>query len=90
MTTAPITGPDTLRAAANRLRQQPNDALRLALSWWLYRTAGQWDTLRLAAADVLDVTDPKQANAASILNRGPYDVGEAMAVAREVLAEVAE
>jgi hypothetical protein len=85
-----MTKPDTLRAAAQKLRQHPTDPVRLAVSWWLWKAAYQWDTLRLAAADVLDTTDPKQANAAAVLNRGPYDAGEAMAVAQEVLAEVAE
>jgi hypothetical protein len=57
----------------------------LALADWLDRAAHGWDSLTKAAAQVLDPHNPKHVDAATILNSGPYDAQEALAVADAIL-----
>jgi hypothetical protein len=57
----------------------------LALADWLDRAAHGWDSLIKAAAQVLDPHDPKQVDAATILNSGPYDAQEALTLADAIL-----
>jgi hypothetical protein len=57
-----------------------------ALAAWLDRAAHGWESLIMAAAQVLDPYDPKQVDAATILNSGPYDAQEALTLARLINA----
>jgi hypothetical protein len=53
-----------------------------ALATWLGRVAHGWDSLTAAATAVLDPSNPAHAEPARLLNEGPYDAREALAVAR--------
>jgi hypothetical protein len=57
-----------------------------ALAAWLERVAHGWDSLSFAATTALDPSNPAHAEPARLLNEGPYDAQEALAVARLINA----
>ncbi|WNI15560.1 hypothetical protein [Actinacidiphila sp. ITFR-21] len=57
-----------------------------ALAAWLDSAAHGWEALQLAAKRGLDPTNPDHVKAARLLNDGPYDAQDALALARLINA----